>query len=494
MAILEWIAAAVVLLAALPLVVAAVQTLSITFHSRRYLREAVQYEPRVAVLIPAWNEALVIPATIERMLGLEYPPDRLRVYIIDDASTDGTPDVMREMIKTYGDRVIHIRRENGGQGKAHTLNAGLDQVLSDDWAQAILITDADVLFTPLSVARMARHFADPDVGAVTGYVKEGSQPAGYVNKFIAYEYSTAQAVTRRAMNDLGAQACLAGGVQLHRRENLEALGGRIDTGTLAEDTVTTFETQLNGNKVVFEPNAEVYAEEPGGVRALWGQRLRWGRGNFQVTNKYKWLWFRRDRHPKLGTIRFGVSWFVVLLQPFLLIASSASLLFLYFVHAEEQFAVFRLLWITNGIVYVIIICGAGAVDPATLKRCWVQAVFFSGIVSTFLVFYTVFPALVGNFISWVSNYLALSESASSALGVTFSVAIYSWLALSMGVSYLGKVLEQYRWGGKQIGMILVFIGGYGSLLCAVTLAAVIAELRGKKQVWVKTEKSGKVSI
>ncbi|WP_269446688.1 hypothetical protein [Blastococcus saxobsidens] len=41
-------------------------------------------------------------------------------------------------------------------------------------------------------------------------------------------------------------ACLAGGAQLHTRENLLAIGGQIDTSSLAEDTVTTFRTQLGG--------------------------------------------------------------------------------------------------------------------------------------------------------------------------------------------------------------------------------------------------------
>ena len=54
---------------------------------------------------------------------------------------------------------------------------------------------------------------------------------------------------------LGALACLAGGAQLHTRENLLAMGGRMDTSSLAEDTITTFETQLHGQRVVFEPHA-----------------------------------------------------------------------------------------------------------------------------------------------------------------------------------------------------------------------------------------------
>ena len=127
--------------------------------------------------------------------------------------------------------------------------------------EALLITDADVIFEPAALRTMTRHLADPRVGAVTAYIKEGSRPGNYLTRFIGYEYVTAQAAARRGQNVLGAIACLAGGAQLHSRANLLALGGRIDTTSLAEDTFTTFETQLRG--------------PPGGVRAA---RRLLGRG------------------------------------------------------------------------------------------------------------------------------------------------------------------------------------------------------------------------
>ena len=47
--------------------------------------------PRTAVLIPAWNEGAVIAGSIDRLMAAEYPPESLRVYVVDDASTDDTP-------------------------------------------------------------------------------------------------------------------------------------------------------------------------------------------------------------------------------------------------------------------------------------------------------------------------------------------------------------------------------------------------------------------
>ena len=285
------------------------------------------------MLVPAWNEANVIGRTIDTLLRLDYPADRLRVYVVDDASTDETPVVVQGRAAEHPGRVFHLRRAHGGEGKAHTLNHGLRRIREEGWYEAVLVIDADVIFTAPSLRRMVRHFADPDVGAVTAYIKEGSRPANFINRFVAYEYIGAQAGARRAQNVLGAQACLAGGAQLLRRESLEAIGGEIDTTSLAEDTFTTFNVQLAGKRVVFEPHAIVWAEEPRDIAGLWKQRLRWGRGNVQVSLRYRNIWLHRGR-GRLGGLSFALIWFSVLLMPVFMVLSSAALVTLYLIDGE----------------------------------------------------------------------------------------------------------------------------------------------------------------
>ena len=76
---------------------------------------------------------------------------------------------------------------------------------------------------------------------------------------------------------------------------------------LAEDTFTTFKTQLAGNRVVFEPHAVVWAEEPDSIVGLWKQRLRWARGNVQVTKQFKHVWCRPSTVHRLGSVSFSLS-------------------------------------------------------------------------------------------------------------------------------------------------------------------------------------------
>ncbi len=217
----DWILFILVVVGAFPELAASWQFLLVAAHFwRNHYGACEPVFPRTAVLVPAWNEAAVIGVSIDRLMALEYPKEALRVYLVDDASTDNTPEVAAAKAAEYPGQVIHLRRSKGGQGKAHTLNHGLAIILEDDWMEALLITDADVIFTPDSLRKMARHLADPQVGAVTAYIKEGSRPGNYLTRFIGYEYITAQAASRRGQNVLGAIACLAGGAQLHTRTNL----------------------------------------------------------------------------------------------------------------------------------------------------------------------------------------------------------------------------------------------------------------------------------
>src|ERR1039458_9966315 len=396
---------------------------------------------------------------------LDYPRDRLRIFVVDDASTDATPDVVLAKVGEYPGNVMHLRRETGGEGKAATLNHGLAVILDDDRMREILIMDADVIYAASALRRMARHLADPEVGSVTGYIKEGSRPGNYMTRFIGYEYITAQAAARRSQEGLGVIACLAGGAQLPSRAHLEAIGGRVDTTTLAEDTVTTFETQKAGRRVIFEPHATVWAEEPGSIVALWKQRLRWARGNVQVTRKFNSVWFRRQPNNRLGSFSFGLLWFCLLLLPVFMLLASGSLVILFFVDYQLAWTAFHLLWLTNVVTYLFITSYTLTIDPDIGRHTWKEALMFPGAINVLILLAAVLPGPV----SWVGHQLA----AAAGVGVTpgwvrgIELFTYIWLSACMGVAFLGKVAESRRLG-RFLGPLFVYIGGYGPLLCAIT--------------------------
>lgn len=475
-----------VLVGTLPVINTALQFLTLPLHAfRNHYAKAAPYHPNIAVVIPAWNEGLVIGPAIERLLQLDYPAERLRIFVVDDASTDDTPEIVTAMATAHPGRVVHLRRDKGGEGKAHTLNHGLDVVLADAWTEAVLIMDADVIFARDSLRKLSRHLADEKVGAVTAYIAEGSRDRNYLTRFIAIEYVISQLAARRAQNVDGAIACLAGGAQLHSRANLEAIGGRIPTGTLAEDTMTTFEGQLKGRRMVFEPHAVVLAEEPRSVDGLWKQRLRWARGNVQLTSIYRKLWFRPSRTHNLGSFVFGLAWFTILLLPAFMLLAAGALLTLLILHSDLATFVFRFMWIFAACVYLFSMLYAVQLDPRIGRQSWREAVMFPGLGALILMAFALFPWLFEDGLAQVG--LALTDDSRFAWAVIF----YLWGPISMLGVWLARAVEPLP-GGRFLAGLLVYICGYGSLLCAITVDSYIKEWRRADASWIKTEKIGRV--
>jgi cellulose synthase/poly-beta-1,6-N-acetylglucosamine synthase-like glycosyltransferase len=488
--VLHIVLVAMVLSGATVLVVGCYQFFLAGLHiwRRPYIRVSELY-PRVAIVIPAWNEGAVLGRTIDHLLRMRYPDEQARIYVVDDGSTDGTPQIVGERVAANPGRVIHLRREQGGGGKADAINHGLDAIREDDWYEAILIIDADVLLTPTALRRMTRHLGDLQIGGVTAYIKEGTARPNYVNRFIAFEYITAQAAARRAQNMLAAQACLAGGAQLIRRDALERIGGKIETGTLAEDTVTTFRIQLAGYDVRFEGNAIVLAEEPNSVTALWKQRVRWARGNVQVSRLYRGVWLRRLRAGPLGGPSFAAIWCSVVFMPIFMVTATAGLLALFFMDRDLSISAFTALWALTGGTFLFVTLSSLAMDPETGKRCWREGFFFPGAINLALIVFGLFGPIITKVFA---DQLAEIGLAGGEPAVRYMLLFADcWLTLSILAAWLVKRLDEWGRVPWLVGPLL-YVVGYGPLLCAFTVAGYLAEFRGQKQTWEKTEKVGRV--
>jgi hypothetical protein len=112
-------------------------------------------------------------------------------------------------------------------------------------------------------------------------------------------------------------------------------------------------------------------------------------------------------------------------------------------------------------------------DPDVARRCWREAILFPGVIGL---------ATIAWGISGVGTH--------STWQVVLLLCAYAWVSLSMAAAWLLKVLEGTRL--RRLVPPLLYIVGYGPLLCAITAAAYIRELRGAEMVWEKTEKTGTV--
>ena len=245
----------------------------------------------VSVLIPAFNEARVIEASVRRILHSRDV--HLEVIVIDDGSTDDTSAVVRAAFG-IDPRVTLMTLANGG--KAAALNAALTIARGD----LIVALDADTQFEPETIALMARWFADPGIGAVAGNAKIGNA-VNWITRWQQIEYVTAQNLERRALAALGAVTVVPGAVGAWRRTALDAVGGYPED-TLAEDQDLTIAIQRAGWRVACDTAAVAWTEAPETARALFKQRFRWAYGTLQCLWKHRGAIGRGGVSTGLGRI------------------------------------------------------------------------------------------------------------------------------------------------------------------------------------------------
>ncbi len=252
--------------------------------------------PLVSVLIPCFNEVTVIASSVARILESKWT--RLEVLVLDDGSTDGTAEAVE---RAFGDdpRVRLMRFPNAG--KASALNRGLPEAKGE----VIVSLDADTLFPPETIGRLARWFAWPEVGAVAGNALVGNR-LNLITRWQALEYVSAQNLERRALAALGAVTVVPGAVGAWRASALRALGGYPED-TLAEDQDLTIAAQRAGWSVEFDPAARAYTEAPDTVAGLMKQRFRWSFGTLQCIWKHRAALFDIHR-PALGFLALPQIW------------------------------------------------------------------------------------------------------------------------------------------------------------------------------------------
>jgi len=239
------------------------------------VRHGPGYLPDVSVVIPAYNEAAGIAATIRSMVTSRYR-GRIEVIVIDDGSSDGTAAIARSLRIPY---VRVISQPNSG--KPGALNRGIAEARSD----ILILVDGDTIFQADTIGRLIAPLAAADVGAVSGNTKVGNR-RGFLGGWQHLEYVMGFNLDRRLFDLLGTIPTVPGAIGAFRRAALAAVGG-VSTDTLAEDTDLTMALCRSPWRVVYAPDAIAWTEAPSSLRQLWRQRYRWSYGTMQAMWKHR---------------------------------------------------------------------------------------------------------------------------------------------------------------------------------------------------------------
>lgn len=184
--------------------------------------------PGVAIVIPARDEAPVIGRTLPSRLAQDYPGP-LRVYLVDDASADGTADAARRAAEgAYRDRLTVVEARPlpaGWTGKVWALAEGM-RAAAPEPAGFFLLSDADITLAPQTVRALTARAVGEDLD-VTSVMARLHARSWWERLLIpAFVYFFGKLYPFRWVGDPGRRtAAAAGGCMLVRRVALERSGG-----------------------------------------------------------------------------------------------------------------------------------------------------------------------------------------------------------------------------------------------------------------------------
>ncbi|MEM4272362.1 MAG: glycosyltransferase family 2 protein [Candidatus Bilamarchaeaceae archaeon] len=235
------------------------------------------WEPKISVVIPAYNEEKNLPKCLDSLLSSDYPRDKLEIIVVDDGSKDSTFQIAKSYEK---EGVRAFRKPNSG--KANTLNYGIARATGE----IIATLDADSYILPTTIRKMLPHFAEKGVAAVTAAVKV-ENPRNFIQELQKVEYIYTL-FSRRVLTFLESVHVTPGPFSMFKKEVFDEIGG-FDPDNILEDQEIAMRIQSHNYKIRSSLDATVYTEVPSTFAELLKQRTRWHRGGLHNAAKYSKL-------------------------------------------------------------------------------------------------------------------------------------------------------------------------------------------------------------
>ncbi len=250
-------------------------------------------EPSVSIVIPAYNEEKTIAKTIDSVLNLDYPKEKLEIIVVDDGSIDRTSEIV-ENFKKSDKRIKLIRQDNSGKGSA--LNNGL----RNSCGEIFTCLDADSFVKPNALKLMMPCFSDGNIACVLPTIKT-EIPRTFIQKVQWCEYLF-NFLYKKVLGELDCIHVTPGPFSVYKKSVLVELGG-FDEGNLTEDLEIALRLQKHHYKIVQRLDAEVVTATPDSLKGFLKQRNRWYKGTMFNVLKYRDMMFNKD-YGDFGLLQF----------------------------------------------------------------------------------------------------------------------------------------------------------------------------------------------
>ena len=278
--------------------------------------------PKMTVVLPVWNEALVIEGKLADIAAQDYPDGKLDLLVIDSASTDDTLKLTRKWLAEHPDAFagkVQIIEMLARLGKSAAVVRALEE-LSDD-CEVVVFSDAECRISAGSLLRIGRWFTDPAIGAVCGCLSsgnpaEGDSPAGGGGSAVGDEASYREIYHwfREGESRRFSTPILEGSIAAYRREALPATG--IVTGANADDSQMGMLVTSSGLRAILDP--QITFGEPAVTDAVEERerKVRRAQGLVRHFWRSRKVWFRSSNG--WGTI-VGLNGFIHVILPWMVL-------------------------------------------------------------------------------------------------------------------------------------------------------------------------------
>lgn len=239
--------------------------------------------PSVSILVPAHNEELVIGRTVDAIMSMDYPRDKIELIVINDSSTDRTGEILAARQKLYPQlQVLTIKPPLGAKGKSNALNQGLKLARGE----LIAVYDADNTPEKPALRRLVETMlADPRLGAVVGMFRTRNRNKNILTRFINIEGICFQWMVQAGRFHWFGMSTIPGTNFIVRKAIMDQIGGWASEA-LTEDTEMTVRIYEQGYLIRWVPYSVTWEQEPETLRVWIKQRTRWSRGNLWVVFHY----------------------------------------------------------------------------------------------------------------------------------------------------------------------------------------------------------------
>ncbi|RYZ55760.1 MAG: glycosyltransferase family 2 protein [Sphingobacteriales bacterium] len=239
--------------------------------------------PSLTLVVAAYNEADILPDKINDTLRLSYPEGKLSIIFVTDGSSDGSEDVVANH---PGIMLMHSPER---KGKIHAIHRAMQMVTSE----IVVFTDANTFLNPDAMKLIARHYADPKVGAVSGEkrvmidaVSDATAGEGFYWKY--------ESTLKRWDSELYSVVGAAGELFSVRTRLYED----VEPDTVLDDFMISMKIASNGYRIVYEPEAYAMEHSSENVEEELKRKVRIAAGGIQSIIRLKSL-LNPLRHPVL---------------------------------------------------------------------------------------------------------------------------------------------------------------------------------------------------